>query len=129
MANKYVKTAGAALLVLCLLFVFGYRCPFQALTGFPCPGCNFTTALIFLLKGDIVTSLWYHAMVIPTLLLCIITLFLWYRKRTDRIKRLWLAWGIAMLVYNIVRMAAIFPESPMVYDQMSLAGSVFRLFF
>lgn len=73
--------------------------------------------------------MWYHAMVIPTLLLCIITLFLWYRKRTDRIKRLWLVWGIAMLVYYIVRMAAIFPESPMVYDQMSLAGSVFRLFF
>lgn len=46
----------------------------------------------------------------------------------DRIKRLWLVWGIAMIVYYIVRMAAVFPDSPMVYDQMSLAGSVFRLF-
>ncbi|EOS61124.1 hypothetical protein C815_00689 [Firmicutes bacterium M10-2] len=109
-----------ALLALCLLFIFGYHCPFQSMTGIPCPGCNFTTACIYLLQGKIVTSFWYHALVIPTLICALISIFLWKKNERKKLKYLWLFWGIAMLAYYIVRMLLIFPNLPMAIDEQAL---------
>ena len=38
-------------------------CIFKWLTGYPCPGCGSTRALISLLHGDIKQSLWYNPVV------------------------------------------------------------------
>jgi hypothetical protein len=38
-----------------------WPCPFLKVTGLPCPGCGLTRALFFLIKGDLKTSLTYHA--------------------------------------------------------------------
>jgi hypothetical protein len=39
-------------------------CVFYMFTGFYCPGCGGTRAVMTLLKGDFLLSLWYHPLVI-----------------------------------------------------------------
>ena len=64
------------IVVLFLLFIFvGYSCPFRLILGIPCPGCNMTTSLIYFLHGDLYTSIYYHALLLPTgivFVLCIL---------------------------------------------------------
>ena len=42
-----------------------FTCIFKSSFGIECPGCGTQRALIALLKGDIISSLQYHAGVIP----------------------------------------------------------------
>lgn len=109
-----------ALLALCLLFVFGYHCPFQSMTGIPCPGCNFTTACVYLLKGNLAASLWYHVLVIPTALCALGSIILWKKNKRKELTYLWIGWGIVMLAYYILRMWLIFPKMPMSIDEQAL---------
>jgi hypothetical protein len=37
-------------------------CPLKILTGFPCPGCGITKAIIFFYEGDLLKSLYYHVL-------------------------------------------------------------------
>ncbi len=125
MANKFLKRTGMALLALCLLFVFGYHCPIQTVTGIPCPGCNFTTALVFLARGNVKASLFYHAMVIPTLLVAVASIALARQKNV--LTWLWAGWAAAMLLYYVVRMVVVFPQIPMVFDENALLIRLFHL--
>lgn len=52
-----------------------FTCIFKSSFGVECPGCGTQRALIALLKGDILSSLQYHAGVIP-FILTIIALFI-----------------------------------------------------
>ena len=107
-----------------LLVPLFYSCPFQKLTGIPCPGCNMMTSFYYLIKGQIQTSLYYHAMCIPTIL-CFILCIVLYKKKKDIIKLLYL-WCFLMIVYYIYRMIFIFPEAPMIYDRNSLLKFIFN---
>ena len=73
MVSQKTKYLGIVL-ILFLLLLF-YKCPFQFMTGLPCPGCNMKTSLYYLLKGNIQLSLYYHALLIPTLICGILCLF------------------------------------------------------
>lgn len=117
--KKNVKHAGAVLLLLCLVLFF-YHCPVRMITGFPCPGCNFTTAFSYLLKGDLQTSLALHALVIPTF-------FFWTAAAAAGKKyrnQILLIWGIVFLLYYIYRMIFIFPNYPLMPNENSI---LFRL--
>jgi hypothetical protein len=35
-------------------------CPLKMLTGFPCPGCGITKAMVYFYRGDVAKSLHYH---------------------------------------------------------------------
>lgn len=37
-------------------------CPLKMLTGFPCPGCGITKAIIFFYEGDLLKSFYYHVL-------------------------------------------------------------------
>ena len=37
-------------------------CPFKLITGFPCPGCGITKAIIFFYEGALLKSLSYHVL-------------------------------------------------------------------
>lgn len=41
-------------------------CIFRRVTGMYCPGCGGTRAVVELLKGNILRSLWYHPVVVYT---------------------------------------------------------------
>jgi hypothetical protein len=55
-----LATAGLFLFLFAAGIPF-WPCPFLHVTGIPCPGCGLTRAIYFLLKGDVRTSLTYHA--------------------------------------------------------------------
>ena len=81
-----------------------------------------TTALYYLLKGNLRVSIWYHAMLIPTGI-CVAALFLFPKKQT---KIIWI-WVFMMIAYYVYRMIYIFPDAPMVYDENCLIQLTFHL--
>ena len=122
MDSQKTKTLGIVL-ILFLLLLF-YKCPIQTLTGLPCPGCNMKTSLYYLLHFKFSESLYYHALLIPTIFLILIILFNY--KNQERIKKLLIIWAILMMIYYIYRMLVYFPNSPMVYDKNNLIYFIFR---
>lgn len=109
-----------------IAFLWLYHCPIQRLTGFPCPGCNMTTALYYALKGDWQTSLYFHALLWPTLIIGLGLLILWRFHKYRWIHWLLVLWCLAMVGYYIYRMVWIFPQFPMAYDQSALVPLVFE---
>ena len=122
MVSQKTKYLGIVL-VLLLLLLF-YKCPFQYITGIPCPGCNMKTSLYYLLQFKFSLSLYYHALLIPTIVVFVSILF--NHKNQERIKKLLMIWAILMILYYIYRMIVYFPNSPMVYDKNNLIYFIFR---
>ena len=122
MDSQKTKTLGIVL-ILFLLLLF-YKCPIQTLTGLPCPGCNMKTSLYYLLHFKFSESLYYHALLIPTIVVFVSILFNY--KNQERIKRLLIIWAVLMIVYYIYRMLVYFPNSPMVYNKNNLIYFIFR---
>lgn len=119
--NKYL--IGAAIIIL-LLF---YRCPFQFITGLPCPGCNMKTSLYYLLHGNIELSLYYHALCILTIIL--LSLAFLCRKNKRIVKLILIIWCLSLVLYYVLRMIYIFPEAPMNYYDKSLLGGLYEKAF
>lgn len=122
MDSQKTKTLGIVL-ILFLLLLF-YKCPTQTLTGFPCPGCNMKTSLYYLLQFKFSESIYYHALLIPTIVVFVCILFNY--KNQERIKKLLIIWAVLMILYYIYRMLVYFPNSPMVYDKNNLIYFIFR---
>ena len=122
MDSQKTKTLGIVL-ILFLLLLF-YKCPIQTLTGLPCPGCNMKTSLYYLLQFKFSESLYYHALLIPTVVVFVCILFNY--KNQERIKKLLIIWAVLMILYYIYRMLVYFPNSPMVYDKNNLIYFIFR---
>lgn len=122
MDSQKTKTLGIVL-ILFLLLLF-YKCPIQTLTGLPCPGCNMKTSLYYLLQCKFSLSFYYHALLIPTIILVVFILFNY--KNQERMKKLLMIWAIFMIVYYIYRMIVYFPNSPMMYSKENLIYFIFR---
>ncbi len=114
------KILGIAIPLFLILIFFGYQCPIQFLTGIPCPGCNMTTSLYYLLHLDLKTSLYYHALLIPTILIFVYGIF-----RKKYLKQALIVWSICMLAYYVYRMIFIFPNAPMFYDTNCILYKIF----
>ena len=122
MDSQKTKTLGIVL-ILFLLLLF-YKCPIQSVTGLPCPGCNMKTSLYYLLHFKFSLSLYYHALLIPT-----IVVFIWIvfnHKNQEQTKKLLIIWAILMIIYYIYRMIVYFPNSPMIYSKENLIYFIFR---
>ena len=124
--QAYKKYIGLFLLCILIFFVIGYRCPIHFILGIPCPGCNFTTSLYYLIHLDLLNSLYYHAMCIPTLFFFL--LFFLFRKNKKVLHILIWIWIICMLVYYGYRMITIFPEYPMHINENSLLQKLLHIF-
>ncbi|MCF0105824.1 MAG: DUF2752 domain-containing protein [Holdemanella sp.] len=124
--QAYKKQIGLFLLLVLVLLVVGYKCPIRYIFGIPCPGCKFTTSLYYLLKGDIQTSLVYHAMLIPSIVnLGLLIVFSKNKKVFDTL--LWI-WIVLMFGYYIYRMIFIFPDYPMYMNENALLFKMIQLF-
>lgn len=53
----------------CLIYLPSFPCAFYSLFGFYCPGCGGTRAVLALLQGHFLQSLWYHPLVLYTAIL------------------------------------------------------------
>lgn len=116
------KTLGIVL-ILFLLLLF-YKCPIQSVTGLPCPGCNMKTSLYYLLQFKFSLSLYYHALLIPTIVVFVWIVFNY--KNHEQTKKLLIVWAILMIIYYIYRMLVYFPNSPMMYSKENLIYFIFR---
>lgn len=121
MDSQKTKTLGIVL-ILFLLLLF-YKCPIQTLTGLPCPGCNMKTSLYYLVHFKFSLSLYYHALLIPTIVVFVWIVFNY--KNHEQTKKLLMIWAILMTVYYIYRMIVYFPNSPMMYSKENLIYFIF----
>lgn len=102
--------------LLFLIVMFFYVCPFRSFIGVPCPGCGMSRALSCFLQGDLESSLYYHAMLIPTLIAAAAFLMV---KKSRRTLVLWI-WAVLMLLYYGYRMVFVFPHDPMSLNHNAL---------
>lgn len=116
------KTLGIVL-ILFLLLLF-YKCPIQSVTGLPCPGCNMKTSLYYLVHFKFSLSLYYHALLIPTIVVFVWIVFNY--KNHEQTKKLLMIWAILMIIYYIYRMIVYFPNNPMMYSKENLIYFIFR---
>ena len=82
------------------------------------------TSLYYLLHFKFSLSLYYHALLIPTLIVFVVVLM--NLNKPERIKKLLIIWAIFMIVYYIYRMIAYFPNNPMMYSKENLIYFIFR---
>lgn len=122
MDSQKTKTLGIVL-ILFLLLLF-YKCPIQSVTGLPCPGCNMKTSLFYLLHFKFSLSLYYHALLIPTIVVFVWIVFNY--KNHEQTKKLLMIWAILMIIYYIYRMIVYFPNNPMMYSKENLIYFIFR---
>lgn len=122
MDKQKTKTLGIVL-ILFLLLLF-YKCPIQSVTGLPCPGCNMKTSLYYLLHFKFSLSLYYHALLIPTIVVFVWIVFNY--KNHEQTKKLLMIWAILMIIYYIYRMIVYFPNNPMMYSKENLIYFIFR---
>lgn len=127
MSKKIIKVTGVAFVLLLFLLFIGVYCPIQKIFGIPCPGCNMTTSLYYLLQGNLQASLFYHAMLIPTMVFGLLIFYCHIKKKRKWQERLLWMWAGCMIVYYIYRMVFIFPDIPMVYDTNSIFGQFFHI--
>ena len=118
------KTKMLGIVVILFLLLLFYKCPIQSVTGLPCPGCNMKTSLYYLLQFKFFESIYYHALLIPTIVVFVCILFNY--KNQERIKKLLIILAILMIIYYIYRMIVYFPNGPMVYEKNNLINFIFR---
>ena len=122
MDSQKTKTLGIVL-ILFLLLLF-YKCPIQSVTGLPCPGCNMKTSLYYLVHFKFSLSLYYHALLIPTIVVFVWIVFNY--KNHEQTKKLLMIWAILLIIYYIYRMIVYFPNNPMMYSKENLIYFIFR---
>lgn len=122
MDKQKTKTLGIVLILFLLLL--SYKCPIQSVTGLPCPGCNMKTSLYYLVHFKFSLSLYYHALLIPTIVVFVWIVFNY--KNHEQTKKLLMIWAILMIIYYIYRMIVYFPNNPMMYSKENLIYFIFR---
>lgn len=103
--------------------IFRAFCPLVITTGFPCPGCGMTRALLFLFTGQIERSWNAHPMAVFWVLLAIYCVVMRYilGKEVKGFKTMAVILLSAMLICYIYRMATLFPnQPPMSYTRNNL---------
>ena len=106
---RYLQQVILLCCLLVVIFVFGYHCPIYRISHLHCPGCGMTRAAISLIQGDLVASLSWHALLIPTLVIFGLY-FLLQRKNSKMSQGLLWIWIFLLLVYWIYRLIFIFPN-------------------
>lgn len=100
-------------------------CPVRNITGFPCPACGISRALVLFLKGDFAGAFRMHPFFYPVLVLGIWAGIQRYMlgKTIRKLQYVLAVIGVGMIVYYVYRMQTQFPfMEPMVYEWNSLMG-------
>lgn len=130
--NKAKKIGGGILLVIAFFFFYRNNCPIEHLIGVPCPGCNMTTALYYLVQGKISIALYFHPLVIILAIVVIIEAFLFYRHRnfSNKYSKIILSiFAVLLLGVYIYRMINVYPEHPMSYNSDNMIETIKALFY
>lgn len=101
------------ILLIGIAAVFFYQCPIRLILGIPCPGCGMTRALLCFLRGDLAGSFYWHPMLVPTGIGAILVLYALAAGKEKLLGITLLVWTILMILVYVWRMAAYFPQEPM----------------
>lgn len=110
---------------------FYSSCPMVVLTGFPCPGCGMTRAMILILKGSFAGAWRLHPFSYAWLVYGVVFFARRYilQKECRSILKCFLIIVVGMVVFYVYRMATVFPdEAPMTYYYGSILYRILKLF-
>lgn len=113
--KQYGRQILLALLLIVIVLIVGYHCPFYTMTHIRCPGCGMTRALIALLMGNWRLSLAWHPMLVPTLLLGLGAACSFQKNPRLAMAMVWI-WVALMIGCWIYRLIYVFP-----YDYLWLS--------
>lgn len=113
--KQYGRQILLALLLIGMILVVGYHCPFYTVTHIRCPGCGMTRALLALLAGNWRLSLAWHPMLIPTVVLGLGAAYFFKKNPRLAMALVWI-WVILMIGCWIYRLIYVFP-----YDYLWLS--------
>lgn len=129
---RYYK--GIILVVLYLGIVAGVLrlpvCPLVYMTGYPCPACGITRAMILFLTGDFPGAWQMHPFFYALLAAAATASLFRYGLGRDISWMKYVIAGIIIggIVYYIYRMAVLFPQQePMIYYESSILGRIKKL--
>ena len=93
-------TAAVLIVYLALFFVIPMKCPILWLTGFSCPGCGITRALVSLCRLDFAAA-WHYNPVIFYLVPAAPFFLIAELRRANKLKEaiLWITVGLLIAVY------------------------------
>lgn len=126
--RKLKRVAAPALLVFAavvLIFLPIWRCPVWEVFGICCPGCGMSRAFRALLCMDLYTSLYYHALAIPTLLSGILIGICLQKNKKDWARSLLILWIAGMILYWVYRLVFVFSSTP---DFINPSPLILRVF-
>lgn len=127
------KWAIVAFGVYCIIMqeLFESICPMVIISGFPCPGCGITRAIVLILIGQFAKSFSYNPFAIFWIFTAVYFVYKRYLKG-ERVKGIFLIFAtlcIAMVIYYLYRMLYVFPSSsPMLYSQNNIIFRFLHLF-
>ena len=118
-AYRAVVSAWWVFLIIIVYYIiawrlFGTGCVLASTIGFPCPGCGATRALAELIKGNFISSLYFHPLLIPSVILIFIYFFLWLTRESmpKYLDKFLIVYVIIVVALFIVRMVLMFPNHP-----------------
>ena len=112
-------------------FFLGTSCLFASIIGLPCPGCGVTRSFLLLFAGDILGSLRYHPLLIPSVVFMCMYFVSWLLsdRVPRRMEKALVFFVIALMTLYAARMLLMFPhESPMVYNHQAILPRLIGLF-
>lgn len=117
--KRDIKQYGQGLAVAVILYFVMHRlfrafCPSVLITGFPCPGCGMTRALLSLLKGQIARAWALNPAAVFWIMWAVWFAIERYGRERCPKALIWAAWGILlfMVLVYIIRMKLYFPDRP-----------------
>lgn len=110
--------------------IFHKLCPIAIITGFPCPGCGITRALLLLLTGHPIAAWNMNPCIYLWILFFLLFFFARYMKKDRKMQNiLIIITGIITIVVYIIRMFLYFPNTvPYVYYEHSLLHTITAFF-
>ena len=107
-------------------------CPMVILTGFPCPACGMTRAVMSILKGNFAAAWYLHPFSYVFLLFLVVFAVRRYimKKEVKSLTKYAIAIMIALILFYVYRMLRYFPgEPPISYYYGSLGYRIFSIVF
>ena len=113
------------LVIVILVVLFMWQCPFERITGIPCPGCMMTTAAYYLLHLDFEKAFYFNPVIYLLVVMSIPLIYTYFKNRKWFRRLLILTLAIWLGIY-IYRMITIFPDYPMPYVEDNLIARILK---
>lgn len=123
--KKLIKIIVVGLIGVVVLIL--WKCPFETITGIPCPGCMMTTAFYYLIQFDFEKAFYFNPVIYLLVLMFIPLVYSYYKNKKLFNKILGFTLVLWGMIY-IYRMITIFPNYPMAYVENNLIQKVSEIY-